>query len=182
MLGRAAFLDVLHVPPLALDTAAVTTSDKKAPGHTKSITKHCSKCALRCVVTLHIPQLPLDGAAVLAMVSFAPGHSESSPSTAPHTYSVAWMYCSFSADPGLLLHPPWLASPQVTADLWRSNAAHANLDTWMCCAFLRCRWILAAPSPGATPHPHTFAGSIAVVSSAEHASASVAAQAAHDVW
>jgi hypothetical protein len=58
-----------------------------------------------------------------------------------------------------LLHPPWPASPQVTADLWRSNATHANLDTWMCCAFLPCRWILANSSPGATPHPHTVAGS-----------------------
>ena len=70
-------MDVLHVPPLALDSAAINASDRKAPGHTKSITKHISKYALRCVDALHIPQLPWDGTAVFAMVSFASGHSKS---------------------------------------------------------------------------------------------------------
>ena len=45
--------------PWALDSAAITASDRKAPSHAKFIANHCSKCALRCVDAC----TSLDGAA-----------------------------------------------------------------------------------------------------------------------
>ena len=103
-----AFLDVLHVPPLAPDRAAIAASDRKAPGQTNSIARHCSNCALRRVDVLHIPFGRL-----LSPLWPASPRSQQAPLQSR------------------------AASPRVIADLSRNHAANVNLGTWMCCAFLK---------------------------------------------
>ena len=142
-----ALLDVLHVPPLALDSAAITAGDKKTPGHTKSITKHCSKFAPWRVdgcCPRYDQHRPRSRQIHREAAQPPPGHSRNHTANVnPWSLNVLWipqtgLHGAASLAPGRAARSALLesATPKITVEPSPSTAVNALTNAWTCCPFL----------------------------------------------
>ena len=142
-----ALLDVLHVPPLALDSAAITANYRITPGHIKSITKHCSKCALRRVdgcCPRYGRHLPRSRQIHRVAAQHPPGHRRNHTAEVNSwSLDVLWipqtgLDGAANPAPGRAARSALLesAAPKATAEPSPSTAVNALTNAWPCRQFL----------------------------------------------